>query len=95
MLQLHARELFVDNDSDGLDGPEVGAAGGVLLTVCDTVGRALARCTIHSSHRNGSGSGVLPQYTEDVTLVEMGKNGPKYQQTLGEALVTRYIIRYV
>ena len=29
------------------------------------------------------------------TLVEMGKNGPKYQQTLGEALVTRYIIRYV
>ena len=30
-----------------------------------------------------------------ITLVEMGKNGPKYQQTLGEALVTRYIIRYV
>ena len=29
------------------------------------------------------------------TLVEMGQNGPKYQQTLGEALVTRYIIRYV
>ena len=53
-----------------------------------------------SSENKGAGRvGVVPRIVLvvcfGVTLVEMGKNGPKYQQTLGEALVTRYIIRYV